>query len=111
MEDVLDVYQRPYDTRFPLVRIDETCKEIHADAIAPILPRPPEGEKPATPARQDYEYIRDGSASVFLVYEPLTGICHAEVRPRRTAPEYERMIKHLCDTMYPHAVKINRKYA
>jgi len=100
MEDVLDVYERPHDEARPVVCLDETCKEIRGDAREPIA------AKPAAPARQDYEYVRDGSASVFMLYEPLAGRCHAEVSARRTAADYARIVKHLCDEMYPRAEKI-----
>ena len=106
MEDVLDVYQRPHDPRLPVVCLDETCKEIHGDAVAPIPPRAPGEGRPGAPARQDYEYVRGGSASIFMIHEPLAGTCHAQVRPQRTALEHARMIKFLCDVMYPDAQKI-----
>jgi len=106
MEDVLDVYTRPYDEKRPVVCLDETCKEVHGDARPSIPPRPPQDGKSATPAREDYEYIRGGSTAIFMVYEPLKGRCHTEVSERRTAKDYARVIKHLCDTMYPSAEKI-----
>lgn len=106
MEDVLDVYERPYDENRPVVCLDETCKEVHGDARPPIAARPPEDGEPASPAREDYEYVRDGSAAIFMVYEPLAGRCHAESSDRRTAKDYARVVKHLCDTMYPGAEKI-----
>lgn len=106
MEDVLDVYERPYDEKQPVVCLDETCKEVRGEAREPLAARPPEDGKPATPAREDYEYVRDGSASIFMVYEPLAGRCQTEVSARRTAKDYARVIKHLCDVMYPRAEKI-----
>lgn len=84
MEEVLEVYQRPYDESAPVVCLDETSKEIHGEVRDRLPPQAPSGEKPAKPARQDYEYERRGTASVFMLYEPLTGKCHAEVRERRT---------------------------
>ncbi len=106
MEDVLDVYESPMDEKRPVVCLDETCKEIHADARPPLPAAPPRGDEPAAPAREDYEYVRDGSASIFMIYEPLTGRCHAETSERRAAVDYARMIEYLCETMYPAAETI-----
>lgn len=100
MEDVLDVYQRPYKKSRPVVCIDETTKEIHGDINEPIAPTA------GTPLRQDYEYERRGTEAIFMIYEPLTGRCHAEARARKTALDYAHMIKFLCDEMYPKAKKI-----
>lgn len=106
MEDVLSVYERPHDEKRPVVCLDETSKEVRGDARPLIEARPGGDGEPATPARQDYEYVRHGTASVFMVYEPLAGRCHTEVSARRTALDYARIIKHLCDVMYPRAEKI-----
>ncbi len=106
MEDVLDVYERPYNEKRPVVCLDETCKEVHGEVAPPIAAKPPEGDNPATPRRQDYEYVRHGSVSVFAVYEPLTGRAHTEVSGQRTARDYARVLKHVCDVMYPDAEKI-----
>lgn len=106
MEDVLDVYQREYDKSRPVVCLDETSKEIHGDVNPPTPASPGQGEKPAKPRREDYEYVRNGTAAIFMLYEPITGRCHPEVSEQRTAVDYARMIKYLCDEMYPDAEKI-----
>jgi hypothetical protein len=106
MEDILDVYQRPFDPFKPVVCLDETCKEIHGNTREPLPATPASEEGPAQPQRQDYEYERHGTASIFMIYEPLTGNCLAEVLDRRTSLDYARMIRHLCDEMYPEAEKI-----
>lgn len=106
MEDVLDVYQRPYDPARPVVCLDETCKEVHSEVAAPLPAKPPEGDNPAVPARQDYEYQREGSVSIFAIYEALTGNAYIEMSEQRTATDFARVIKHLCDTMHPNAEKI-----
>jgi hypothetical protein len=106
MEDVLDVYGRPNDEKRPVVCLDETSKEIHGEVAEPISPRPASEEKPGAPRRQDYEYVRNGTASIFAVYEPMTGRLHTEVSVQRTALDYARVIKFVCDDMYPDAEKI-----
>lgn len=106
MEDVLDVYQREYDGSRPVVCLDETSKELRGEVNPPTPPSPRRGEKPAKPRREDYEYVRRGTAAIFMIYEPITGRCHAEVSGQRTALDYARMVKYLCDEMYPDAEKI-----
>ena len=81
MEDVLDVYQRPYDPDYPVVCFDETRKELHGS------PRPDLPAKPGTLARQDYEYERNHSASLCLWYEPLVGTRGVSVREQHCACE------------------------
>lgn len=100
MEDVLDVYQRPYDPSCPVICFDETRKELHAT---------PHGNLPAEagqPARQDYAYTRDGSASLLLWYEPLVGRREVSVRDQHTGQDIADILKHLADDVYPHAHKI-----
>jgi transposase len=78
MEDVLDVYTRPYDPRRPQVCLDELSKQLLADA------RPPLPCAPGHPAREDYEYTRQGTANLFLCYVPLRGWRRVWVTARRT---------------------------
>ncbi len=100
MEDVLDVYTRPYDPRFPQVCLDETSRQLLADA-APPLPL-----APGRPAREDYEYVRQGTVNLFLVCEPLRGRRHVTVSDRRTRVDWAHCIRDLIDLHYPDAERI-----
>jgi len=100
MEDVLDVYQRPYDAKRPQVCLDEASTQLLADA------RPPLAMEPHRPARQDYEYVRHGTCSLFMCFEPLQRRRHVQVRPRRTKVDFAQVIKDLVDIHYPEAEKI-----
>lgn len=100
MEDVLEVYQRPYDPRFPQVCLDEISSQLLADT------RPPEPAAPGQPARQDYEYQRHGVANIFLCYEPLRGWRQATVTERRTRIDWAQVIEKLVDVHYPEAERI-----
>jgi hypothetical protein len=100
MEDVLEVYKRPYDRVRPLVCLDEASKQLVAD-ITP--PRPPQ---PGQPARQDYEYERRGTANMFMVVEPLAGWRHVKVTARRTHEDFALLLRDLSDRHYPEAERI-----
>lgn len=100
MEDILEVYQRPYDPTCPLVCLDEGAKQILSEV------REPQPMKPGEPARQDNEYKREGTCSLFMLFEPLAGQRQVLVRERRTAKDYAQVIRHLCNEMYPSAAKI-----
>ena len=78
MEDVLDVYERPSDARFPVVCMDETSKQLIGETRTPVT------MQPGQPQRYDYEYVRNGVANLFLFVEPLRGWRHVEVTERRT---------------------------
>ena len=67
MEDVLDLYAQPYDPQRPVVCFDETSTQLLADT------RPPLPAQPGRPARQDYEYRREGTRNLFLACEPMAG--------------------------------------
>ncbi|MDQ2788085.1 MAG: IS630 family transposase, partial [Chloroflexota bacterium] len=82
MEDVLAVYQRPYDPRFPQVCMDEASKQL-LDQVTPPLP-----PAPGHPAREDYEYVRGGTANLFIFCEPLRGWRHLTVTARRTKVDW-----------------------
>jgi hypothetical protein len=100
MEDVLSVYERPYDPRRPLICMDEASTALHSDV------RPPEAMTAGHPRREDAEYDRNGTASVFLYTEPLTGWCHVEARERRTRVDWAHTIRTLIDEHYPRAEAI-----
>jgi hypothetical protein len=106
MEDVLDVYTRPYDPRFPQVCFDERPVQLVADGRPPLPPRPTTEEHEGTPLRQDYEYERKGTANLFLWYEPLQSRRHVEVSEHRCRDDWAQCIKRLVDESYPEAEKI-----
>jgi hypothetical protein len=97
MEDVLDVYQRPYDPKRPQVCMDETSKQLLAD-IQTALP-----VQPGRPERYDYEYVREGVANLFMFVEPLAGKRHVQVTDRRTKVDWAHAMRDLSDLDYPDA--------
>jgi hypothetical protein len=100
MEDVLDVYTRPYDPNRPLICLDETSRQLLGHARRPILPAP------GRLARQDSEYVRGGVANIFLVTEPVRGWRQVKVSERRTRIDFAHCIKDLLDIHYPTAERI-----
>ena len=100
MEDVLDVYTRPHDPARPLVCLDETSKQLVAET------RAPEPMQPGQPARHDYEYKRNGTANLFMLFAPLEGWRHVEVTERRTAIDFANILRDLSDIHFPTAEKI-----
>ena len=100
MEDILEVYQRPYDPHRPLVCLDETSKQLIAEAHVPIA------AKPGQPGRHDYEYQRNGTANLFMMFAPLEGWRHVKVTDRHTAVDYAQVLKELSDTHFPGSAKI-----
>ena len=100
MEDVLEVYQRPHDPAFPVVCVDETSKQLIAETRVPIA------VKPGHPARHDYEYARNGTANLFMMFAPLEGWRHVKVTVRHTAVDYAQVLKELSDTHFPGARRI-----
>jgi hypothetical protein len=97
MEDVLDVYCRPYDSGRPVVCMDETCKQLVAE-VRPAIPAAP-GES----ERYDVEYERRGVAEVFLFTEPLGEWRRTAVTERRTRTDWAHQVRHLLETDYPKA--------
>ena len=100
MEDVLDVYTRAHNPSRPLVCLDETSKQLVAET------RTPEPMQPGQPARHDYEYKRNGTANLFMLFAPLEGWRHVEVTERRTAIDYAKILRDLSDIHFPTAEKI-----
>src|SRR5205085_10574815 len=100
MEDILEVYQRPYDPQRPLVCLDEASKQLIAETRVPIA------AKPGQPARQDYEYRRNGTANLFMMFAPLEGWRHVKVTDRHTAVDYAHVLKELSETHFPGSAKI-----
>ena len=100
MEDVLDVYQRPYDPKRPVVGLDEQSKQLIRETRTPVP------AKPGRPARRDYEYERNGTVNLFMVFEPLGGRRRVTVTDRRTKLDFAEVIRNLIDVQYPTADKI-----
>lgn len=100
MEDVLDVYHRPYDHRFPVVCADETNRQLLGDQRDGI---PMEAGQPL---RYDAEYVRGGVINAFLATEPLQGRREVMVSDRRTRRDFAAFLKELVDRHYPDAEKI-----
>jgi uncharacterized small protein (DUF1192 family) len=100
MEDVLEVYQRPHDPEYPVVCVDETSKQLVGETRVPVA------AKPGQPARDDYEYKRNGTANLFMVFAPLEGWRHVEVTDRHTAVDYAQVLKAIADLNFPKAKKI-----
>jgi hypothetical protein len=100
MEDVLDVYHRPYDPARPLICLDETSRQVLAET-RPHLP-----VAPGRPARHDPEYARDGVVNLFLVSEPLRGRRQVCLSERRTRIDFAHCIKDLVDVHYAEAERI-----
>lgn len=100
MEEVLSVYQRPYDERFPQVCLDELSKQLLKDPREPLPVRPGEVEK------QDYEYEREGVCNVFVACEPLAGKRVTKTTQRRTKVDWAEFVRELIEVHYPQAEKI-----
>ena len=100
MEDVRDVYTRPYDPQRPLVCMDEVSKQLVGEVRTPLPP------SPGQPERYDAEYVRNGTCNLFLFYEPLVGRRQLHISDRRRRVEWAQCIKHLVDVQYPEAEKI-----
>ena len=100
MEDILDVYELPYDQKRPVVCMDEKPYQLLGEAREP-LPMIPGSDR-----KTDSEYIRNGTVSIFAFVEPLGGTHHVSVREHRTAVDWAEEIKYLVDVMYPDAEKI-----
>jgi hypothetical protein len=97
MEDVLEVYTRPYDPRRPLVCLDETSKQLLRDT------RPPQWPAPGRPARVDSEYEREGVMNLFLCCEPFAGQRWVDVTAQRTRRDWALQIQELVDVRSPDA--------
>jgi hypothetical protein len=100
MEDVLEVYHRPRDPEYPVVCVDETSKQLISETRIPIK------AKPGQPARHDYEYERNGTANLFMMFAPLEGWRHVEVTDRHSAVDFAHLLRDLSDTRFPKAKKI-----
>jgi hypothetical protein len=100
MEDVLEVYKRPYDPQRPVLCLDETSRQLLADTRAPLPCAP------GQPARPDHEYERGGTANLFLAFEPLAGVRHTQATERRTKVDWAHYMKGLLDGPYAQVEKV-----
>ncbi len=98
MEDVLEVYQRPYDPLMPVVCIDETNKQLIEEVRIPCAPGKPE--------KVDSEYVRKGVADIFMIAEPLAGKRETVVTETRTAVDFAHVLQYTSDILYPTTDKI-----
>ena len=100
MEDVLEVYKRPYDPKRPMVCLDELTKQLIGETRTPVQ------VSPGHVAHYDYEYVRNGVANLFMIFEPLAGQRDVEVTERRTKKDYAECLRKISDEMYPEAERI-----
>jgi DDE superfamily endonuclease len=100
MEDVLEVYHRPYDERRPVVCLDEVPVQLVGETRVPLPARP------GQPARYDYEYVRNGTANLFMIFEPLIGWRSVQATGRRTARDFAEVLAWLVEDLHPDARKV-----
>jgi hypothetical protein len=100
MEDVIEVYQRPYDPKRPVICLDESCKQLIGEV------RHPEPCAPGRIARQDDEYVRNGVVEIFLDVEPLAGKRHVAITETRKKLDWAAYVKDMLDNRYPDAEKV-----
>lgn len=100
MEQVLDVYKRPYNENNPVVCMDESPKQLISEA-RPSVPMAKGREK-----RQDYEYVRHGMVNIFMANEPLRGTRIVEVTEHKKKADWAKFVKRIADEMYPKAGRI-----
>lgn len=100
MEDVLEVYKRPYDPKRPLICMDEMPKQLLIEAQEPLP------TQPGLPERVDYEYKRNGVADLFMLFEPLAGKRYVKITDQRRRLEWAQVMRTLSDELYPEAEKI-----
>lgn len=97
MEDVLDVYARPYDPKRPVVCFDELLVQLIAETRRPLPP------KPGRPERFDYEYRRNGTRQLFVFFQPQAGRRRVLITEHRTKVEYAHAMRYLVDELFPEA--------
>ncbi len=100
MEDILEVYHRPYNPAFPVVCMDESTKQLIGEVAPPIAMTHNHCQL------IDHEYVRNGVATIFVEVEPLAGRRHIKITKRRTAKDWALFIKEMLDERYPDAVKV-----
>ena len=100
MEDVLELYQRPYDPNFPVVCMDESSAQLIGEVQDPIP------AAPGHPELMDDEYVRNGVASIFLEVEPLGGKRQVKITKRRTRVDWAHFVKEMLEERYHDAEKV-----
>ena len=100
MEDVLDLYHRPYDPLYPVVCMDESSQQLIGEVTAPIQ------MGPGHPQLIDHEYVRNGVAQIFIAVEALRGKRYVSITERRTARDWAAFIEFLLVEKYPNAEKV-----
>lgn len=100
MEDILDLYQQPYDPKYPLVCMDEQPVQLLANKREVLPP------VPGQPQRVDYQYERNGTTNIFILSEPLGSWRHAVIREHKASRDWAQVIQELADVHYPQAEKI-----
>ena len=100
MEDVLDVYHRPFDAKRPLIALDESNKQLIGETVQPLP------AETGQPERFDYEYVRNGTANLFMISEPLLGWRAVKVTERRTAKDFAEVVRWLAEDVHPEAEKL-----
>jgi len=100
MEDVLEVYHRPYNEKRPLVCLDEASKQLVGEVVQPLPAEPGQAE------RFDYEYVRNGTANLFMISEPLLGWRAVQVTERRTAKDFAEVLRWLVEELHAEAEKV-----
>jgi len=100
MEDILDLYALPYDPKIPMICMDEQPVQLLGQVIEPIP------MKPGKSQREDYEYTREGTCSIFIFTEPLKSWRHVEATKQRTRIDWAYQIDQLLSEFYPEAERI-----
>jgi len=100
MEEVLDIYKRPYDPKYPVVCVDESSKQLTKE-VREQLPM-----QPGQVLKYDTEYERNGTASIFMGFEPLQGVRYTKITEQRTQIDWAIYVKELVDNHYSQAEKI-----
>lgn len=100
MEDVLELYDKPYEPDYPQVCIDERPCQLISQVRTPLP------SEPGKPERYDYEYKREGTCNLFACFQPLAGWRHIQVTQQRTSQDFAHFLKYLVDVLFPMALMI-----
>jgi hypothetical protein len=106
MEDVLAVYHRPHDPQRPVICLDECSKQLIGEVRPPLPPRPAHDDRPGRAECYDCEYVRNGTANLFMAFEPLGGWRAVAVTDRRRREDWAHFVRDLVDGRYRQADKL-----